>query len=78
MTAHTMTRDPDPTGVELREHPENGLGQLLRHIGVHVVAIVVGRLGRVDVEAGAGAEVVGVVFAFDVEASCKVLELMYL
>lgn len=66
MPSHTVSRNADPPLIDLRERRKHSLGQLLGDIGVHVVAVVVGRLGSVDVEASAGAEVVCVVFAFDV------------
>ena len=66
MSSHTMARNANPSLIDLRERRKHSLGQLLGDIGVHVVAVVVGRLGSVDVEASAGAEVVCVVFAFNV------------
>lgn len=66
MPPHTMPRNANTLLIDLRERRKHSLGQFLGNVGVHVVAVVVGRLGSVDVEAGAGAEVVCVVFAFDV------------
>lgn len=66
MPPHTMPRNANPPLIDLRERRKHSLGQFLGNVGVHVVAVVVGRLGSVDVEAGAGAKVVCVVFAFNV------------
>jgi hypothetical protein len=67
--AHRVTRDGDARAVELFELREERFGELVGDVAVHVVALVVGLLGGVDVEAGAGAEVVALVFALDVEAA---------
>lgn len=69
MTTHRMTRNANPALIELRERRKDGLGQLLSDVGVHIVAVVVGCLCSVDVEAGASAEVVCVVFAFNVQTA---------
>ena len=52
-----MSRDADPARVELRKRRKDRLGEFLGDVGVHVVTGVVGGLCRVDVEAGARAEV---------------------
>lgn len=70
MSTHTMTSNTHPPSIELGKRCKNSLGQFLGHVRVHVIAIVVGGLCSVDVEARAGAEVVRVVFALDVEAAC--------
>lgn len=70
VAAHAMAGDANPAGVQLGEGGEDGLGKLVGDVGVHVVAVVVGGFGGVDVEAGAATEVVGVVFAGDVQAAC--------
>lgn len=69
MAAHTVARDANPARIQLGECVENSLGQLLRHVGVHVIPVVVGGFGGVDVEARSGAEVVGIVFAFNVQSA---------
>jgi UDP-N-acetyl-D-mannosaminuronic acid transferase (WecB/TagA/CpsF family) len=65
-----VARDTDAAGVELWEGFKDRRGEFLRHVRVHVVALVVGLGGCVDVEAGPCAEVPTVVFAGDVEAPC--------
>ena len=70
MPTHTMTGNTHPPSIQLGKRRKDSLGQFLGDVRVHVVAIVVGRLCGVDVEARAGAEVVCVVFALDVEAAC--------
>jgi hypothetical protein len=52
-----MSRNADLTRVELRKRRKDRLGEFLGDVGVHVVPVVVGGLCRVDVEAGARAEV---------------------
>ena len=69
VAAHAVPRDAHAAGVQLLEVREQRRRQLVRDVARHTVALVPRRLGRVDVEAGAAAEVVGVVFASDVEAS---------
>lgn len=71
MAAHAVARDADTGRVELREVVKDRLGQLLRDIAVHLVSLVVGGLGRVDVEARAGAKVPRVILAFDVQSTYK-------
>jgi len=65
-----VSEDADPFTVHLLEVLEDGLGQLGRDVAVHLVAFVPGSFGGVEVEACAGAEVEGVVFAFDFEPTC--------
>lgn len=69
VTPHTMSRNANPTLVQLRKRLKDRLGEFLGDVGVHVIALVIRGLCRVDVEASAGAEVPGVVFAFDVQAA---------
>ena len=70
MPTHTMPRDAHTVTIQLlRERREDRRGQLLSDVAVHVVSGVVGSLRGIDVEARAGAKVVGIVFAFDVEAA---------
>lgn len=66
MTTHTMTRDAHAGGIQLGERSKDGLGKFFGDVTVHVVAIIVGRLCGVDVEACSAAEVVGVILAGDV------------
>lgn len=70
MPTHTMTGNTHPPSIQLGERRKDSLGQFLGDVRVHVIAIVVGGLCRVDVEARASAEVIRVVFALDVEAAC--------
>lgn len=69
MSTHAVASDADFAGIELWESSKDSLGQLLGDIAVHVIAFVVGSLGGVDVETGAGAEVIRVVLAFDVQTA---------
>ncbi len=70
MSPHAMPSDTDAIRVDLIESLEDCLGQLFGNVGVHVV------IGRpwggscIDVEAGAGAEVVAIIFAFDANSTC--------
>lgn len=70
MPAHTVSEDTDSRPIDLLEVVEDGFGELGRDVAVHVVAFGPRFFGGVDVEAGARAEVVGVVFALDSEAAC--------
>lgn len=65
VSTHTMPRYADTVRVQLLERREEGLGELFGDVAVHLVAFAPGLLCRVDVETGTGAEVVGIVFAFD-------------
>ncbi len=69
MPAHRVPCNAHPTPVQLLEFLKQRAGQLVGDIAVHPVAVFPGLGGRVDVEAGARAEVVAVVFAFEVEAA---------
>jgi hypothetical protein len=70
VTTHTVTSDTDAAGVELGELGEDGLGQFLGDVAVHIVACVIRGLCSVDVEASAGAEVISIILAFDVKTAC--------
>lgn len=70
MPAHAVPRDGDVGSVELVKGGKERLGQLLRDVRVHFVVLGPRFLGRVDVEAGAGAKVVGLILALDLQAAC--------
>lgn len=63
--AHAVTEDANAVRIQLLEVVEDGLGQFRRDVAVHSVACIPRRFRRVDVEAGARPEIVGVVFALD-------------
>lgn len=63
--AHAVTEDANAVPIQLLEVVEDGLGQFRRDVAVHSVACIPRRFRRVDVEAGARPEIVGVVFALD-------------
>lgn len=69
MPPHAMPKDADSPRVNLLKGREDSLRQLGGDVAVHAVAIGPGLLRRVNVEARAGAEVVGVVFAWDLESA---------
>lgn len=71
VSTHAVAGDTDAAGVQLGESIKDSLWQLLSDVAVHVVAIVVGGLGGIDVEAGTGAEVICIVLALDIEAALK-------
>lgn len=71
MATHAVTSNADPAAVQNLEVREKCLRQLLRDVGVHVVALVVRRLGRIDVETGAAAEIIRIVFALDTKTTCE-------
>lgn len=65
-----MTENAHPFPIHLLEVFEHGPGQLRRDVAVHVIPLVPGRFGRVEIEARAGAEIVRVVFALDLQTAC--------
>lgn len=69
MPTHTMSKNTDPRPINLWEGRKDRFGQFGRDVTVHVIPLGPRFLRCVDVETGAGAEVVGVVFALDVEAT---------
>lgn len=69
MPAHAVPEDADSPRVDLLKGREDSLGQVGGDVAVHPVALGPGFLRRVDVEARAGAKVVGVVFAWDLESA---------
>ena len=73
MAAHAVAGDGDAGVVKLVEGGEERLGQLLGDVGVHFVVLSPWLFGRVDVEAGTGAKVVGLVLAFDLQASYMIV-----
>jgi uncharacterized membrane protein YoaK (UPF0700 family) len=64
-----VSGNTDTARIKLGECSKDGLRQLLGDVAVHVVAGVVGGLCSVYVEASAGAKVVCVILALDVEAA---------
>lgn len=71
MATHAVTSNANVVRVQLRERRKDSLRQLVADVAVHVVAGVVGGLGGVDVEASAGAKVIGVVLALDVQTTLR-------
>ena len=69
MPAHAVPENADAVRIHLLEVVEDGFGELRGDVAVHFVSFVPGGVGRVDVEAGAAAEIVGVVFALDLETT---------
>jgi hypothetical protein len=70
VTTHAVASDTNAPSVELGECSKDSLGQFLSDIAVHIVAGVVRGLCSVNVESGAGTEVISVILAFDVKATC--------
>ena len=67
--AHAVPEDADAIRVHLLEVVEDGAGQFRVDVAVHLVPFVPRGSGRVDVESRAAAEIVGVVFALDLETA---------
>ena len=65
MTSHAMAKDADSFTVNLLEIFEYYFRQLGCDITVHLVALLPWRLSSINVEAGAGAKVVRVVFSLN-------------
>jgi hypothetical protein len=69
MTTHTVPSNANPASIQLRESLEDNLRQFLSDITVHIIALVVGGLGSIDVETRARTKVISIVFALDVQAA---------
>lgn len=69
VSAHAVPEDANAVRIQLFEVVEDGLGQFRRDVAVHSVPFVPGRFRRVDVEAGARPEIIGVIFALDLQSS---------
>lgn len=65
-----MAEDTDSFTVNLLEVFEHYFRQLGRDVTVHLIALLPRRLGSINVEAGAGAKVVRVVFSLNIETAC--------
>lgn len=71
MPTHTMSKDADPFTINLFKVLKHSLRQFLRDVAVHLIALRPRRLSSVNVEACAAAKVIGVVFAFNLEATYR-------
>lgn len=69
MPPHAVPRYADSAAVKLRKRLEERFRQLVRDVAVHLVTLRPGFFSGIDIEACARAEVVGVVFALDLEAA---------
>lgn len=69
VSTHAVAGDTDAVGVQLRESTKDSLRQLLGDVAVHVVAVVIRGLGSIDVETGAGAKIICIILALNVEAA---------
>lgn len=72
MPTHAVACDAHSAGVDLLEVLEYRFGQLVRHVGVHVVVLGPGFGSRVDVETSTGAKVVALVLALNANSACDV------
>jgi hypothetical protein len=70
VTTHAVTSNADSAAVKLLEVREQSFWELLGDVGIHVVALIPRLLGRVDVETSTGSEIVRIVLALDLQASC--------
>ena len=68
MTAHAMSRNADPAGIQLVECRKQRFGQLFSNICVHVISLRPWFFRGINVEAGAGAEVPAVVLALNIQS----------
>ena len=69
MAAHAVACDADSASVKLLERSKESFGELFGNVRIHVVALCPWLLGRIDVKAGARAEIVGIVLALNLESS---------
>ena len=67
--AHAVPEDTDALRIHLVEVVEDGPGQFRVDVAVHLIPFVPWGFGRVNVESRAAAEIVGVVFALDLETA---------
>ena len=65
VSAHAVSEDTDAVRIHLFEVVEDGPEQFRVDVAVHFIPFVPWGFGRVDVEPGAAAEIVGVVFTLD-------------
>ena len=65
MSTHTVPKDTDPLAIDLLEILEDGLGELGRDVAVHLIPLVPRRLGSIEIEAGAGAEIICIILALE-------------
>ena len=69
MPTHTMSKDTNPLPINLLKVLEDRLRQLGRDVAIHLIPFTPRFLRSIKVKACAGAEVVGVVFASDLQAA---------
>ena len=69
MTTHTVPRKTNPTRIQLRKRTKDRLGQLIYNITVHIITVIVGSLGSINVEASTAAKVVCIVLALNVQTA---------
>ena len=69
MPTHTVTCDADPFRINLPELGEDYFWKLRGDIAVHFVVGGPRFGGCVNIEAGTGAEIVGIILAFDLQSS---------
>jgi hypothetical protein len=73
VATHAMASDANFAGVKLiLERFEDGSGKLFRDVAVHLVVLGPRFGGSIDVEPGASAKIICVVFALDADATCSV------
>lgn len=73
MPSHTVSGNTDTTGVQLRKSTEDSLWQFLSDIAIHVVAIVIGSLGGIDIKASAGAKIISIILALNVKTTLSAI-----
>ena len=71
MTTHAVTENTHTAAIQLLEFREKCFRKFIGDIAVHVIALAPWFLGSVDIETCARAEVIGVVFALDFEATWR-------
>lgn len=69
VTTHAVAGDTDAAGIQLGESLEDNFWQFLGDVAVHVIALVVGSLGGINVEARAGTKIIRIILALDVQTS---------
>ena len=71
MPTHAVSENADSLAVHLLEVVEDGLRELGRNVAIHLIAFRPRGLCGVEVKACAGTEIVRVILAFNLEATCR-------
>lgn len=71
MTTHTVPCNAHAARIQLWERLKHHARQLLRNIAVHIITLVIRRLGGIHVKARARTKVISFILALDVQTACR-------